>query len=256
MNRSAICATVFLLASCAGDLPTTGDLPANVASTRGAAAAGGDTPVTTTVADADLTIAPALQIRSDGLGAYKNASTLTSVIQSIGAWVLDSYSPRNATRTLYLDFSQPIAGSGPNGGNPVGLPSALYKVYVISKCNLYGTSMLTMAPGTTMPCPVHIGNVYSGGVKYAIQMNPRLSSADVAYPETNYANITCVYPSSGTGACSQWTITPSGTYTAADGSTKSRNVAKLLKFVTSKGTTTTLDQGDFYLSFRIGVTAP
>jgi hypothetical protein len=221
-----------------------------------AKASGGDTPVTTTVADADTTIAPTLQIQSDKLGAYKNSGTLTSVIQGIGAWVLDSYDPSRSTRTVYLDFSQPIAGSGPNGGNPVAIPSTTYKVHAISKCNLYNNSMLTLAPGATMPCPLHLGDVYSGGIKYAVQMNPYTSSADTAYSETNYANITCVYPASGAGPCTQWRITPSGTFTAPNGTLKYRNVGKLLKFVTSGKTTTTVNQGDFYFSFAIGVTNP
>jgi hypothetical protein len=212
--------------------------------------------VTSNVADADTSIAPSLQIRSDGLGAYQNSSRLTSVIQSIGAWVLDSYTPRNSTRGVYLEFSQPIAGSGPNGGNPVAIPSAVYKVHMISKCNLYGTSMLTQAPGTTMPCPLHVGDVYVGSTKYAVQMNPYMSAADTAYPETNFANITCVVPSSGAGPCTQWRIVPSATFTAPDGSQRLRNVGKLLKWVTSHGSTTAVNQGDFYFSFAITVTNP
>ena len=79
-----------------------------------------------------------------------------------GAWVLDSQNPRNATRTLFLDFGQPVAGSGPNGGDPIAVPSALYKVHAISKCNLYDNSMWTLAPGATMACPLHIAFSYGG----------------------------------------------------------------------------------------------
>lgn len=212
-------------------------------------AAGGskDTPVTSTISDNDVTIAPALQIRSDAFGAYTNSNTLTSVIQDIGAWVLDSYYPRNSTRKVFLEFSLPKAGSGPGGGAPVAVPSGLYKVRIISRCNILGTSFLTLAPGASMPCPLHVAFDYSG-VSYAVQMNPGPSGVDPA-PETNYATITCTTPSSGSGPCTAWTITPSG----AGG----QNVARLIKYVaTGKNTTTPVNQGDFYFSFRIGVTNP
>ncbi len=222
-----------------------------------AAKAGGDTPVTSNVADSDTSIAPALQIRSDGLGSFQNGSTLTSVIQGIGAWLLDSYTPRNSNRGVYLEFSQPIAGSGPNGGNPVAVPSAVYRVHAISKCNLLGTSFLTLAPGASMPCPLHVKFDYNGS-SYAVQMNPGASAGDPDgnAPETNYATITCVNPSSGAGPCSQWRMTPSGMYTAPDGTQRYRNVGKLFKYVASHGSTTPVNQGDFNFSFAIGVTNP
>jgi len=250
--------TVLLLAGCREQ--TTGhetSVTSPEATFANSASPSGDTPVTTTIADADATIAPALQIRSDNLGAYRNSSTLTSIIQSVGALLLDSYNPRNSTRRVYLDFAQPVANSGPNGGDPVAIPSALYKVHMISKCNLYGNSMLTLAPGATMPCPLHVGSVFVGSDEYAVQMNP-FTSADpnASYPETNFANITCTVPSSGVGPCTQWRITPSGTFRASDNTLQFRNVGKLLKYVTINRKVTAVNQGDFYFSFAIGVTAP
>jgi hypothetical protein len=254
----SLCALALAaLAACTRDGPTAARAPSAVR-VSGAllAAGGGNVSVTTVVADNNISIAPALQIRSDGLGAYQNSSSLTSIIQGIGAWELDSYDPKRSTRTVYLDFSQPIAGSGPNGGNPVAIPSGLYKVHAISKCNLYGNNMLTLAPGATMPCPLHFGKVYSGGVEYAVQMNPYNSVSDTAYPETNYANITCTYPTSGSGPCTQWSMTPSGTFVGGNGTQYYRNVGALLKYGTGKGQATVVKEGDFYFSFAIGVTNP
>lgn len=217
-----------------------------------AAASGGDIAVTATIADADTFVAPALQIRSDGLGAYRNGSALTSIIQGSGAWLLDSYTPRNGTRRVYLDFSQPIAGSGPGGGDPVAVPSGAYRVRAISKCNLLGTTMQGLAPGASMPCPLHIKFDYAG-TSYALQMNP--AAGVDPYPETQYATVTCTVPASGAGPCTAWTITPSGTFVVG-GATRYRNVAVLLKYVTVNRTTTAVSQGDFYVSFAIGVTNP
>ena len=77
-------------------------------------------------------------------------------------------------------------------------------------------------------------------------MNPGASAGDPdgAAPETNYATITCVTPSSGTGPCTGWTITPSGTLPGGG----SGNVVKLFKYVTSKGKTVPANQGDFHFS--------
>jgi len=215
-----------------------------------------DTPVSTYVLDADATVAPSFQIRSDGLGVYRNSSTLGSIIQgAAGAWVLDSRTPRNATRTVFLDFGQPVAGSGPNGGDPIAVPSALYNVRAISKCNLYDNSMWTLAPGASMACPLHIAFTY-GAVDYAVQMNPYPAGDPEGAPETQWATVTCLTPSSGTAPCTEWRFTPSATYAAPDGSVAYRNVARLIKYVTTKNTTTNVNQGDFYFSFELRVTNP
>jgi hypothetical protein len=257
MRRSVmiVLTAVALLTGC-GDRPSTPIGPTAPGASMNSMAASGSrgTAVTSTIADADSSIAPSLQIRSDGIGTYRNSSTLISQIQSIGAWELDSYNPNGATRTMYLDFSQPVAGSGPTGGGAVPIPSGLYKVHMIAKCNLYNNSFLTIAPGATVPCPLHIGAIFVGAEQYALQMNPRLSAADTAWAETNWTNVTCV--SSGVGSCTAWSITPSST--APDGS--SSNVAALLHYVSTttnrKTTTAIVKEGDFQIAFHIVVTNP
>lgn len=202
--------------------------------------------VTSTVADADTTIAPMLQYRSDGLGPYLNASNLISQIQSVGDWVLDMYTVSRATREVYLDFSQPIPGTGPNGGNPIAIPSGLYKVRIISKCTLFGNNFLTLAPGATVPCPLHVKFDYNGS-SWAIEMNPLASSGDPeGAPETNAANVTCVNPPSGSGTCMGWKLTPSAP----------ANEARLIHYVSAKGGTQNVDEGDYYFAFSIDVTNP
>jgi hypothetical protein len=210
-------------------------------------------PVTSIVLDYAADIAPGLQIQSDGEGFYRNSSNLVSQIQAIGDWELDARNPRNSTRRIYLEFSKPIAGSAPGGGDPVAVPSGEYKFRAIAKCGLYGSNMFTLAPGATMPCPLHVGFDYNG-TKYAIQMDP-YTSANGPLPETNFANVTCIFPTSGTAPCSQWKFTPSGTYIAPDSTVKYRNVGKLLQY-TTQGQTVAQDHGDFYFSFSILVTKP
>src|ERR1043165_6184001 len=81
-----------------------------------------DTPVTSRVADVDAS-GVALRIQSDGGGPYTNSKTVQSIIQNCGAtcgdWVLDTNVSRLSTRTICVDFGDPIVGSAPGGGNPV-----------------------------------------------------------------------------------------------------------------------------------------
>jgi hypothetical protein len=216
------------------------------------AAPPGDLPVTSIISDYDSGVAPSLQIQSDQQGVYRNTKDVQSIIQKGGDWELDTAYSRFSTRAVALDFSQPIAGSGPNGGSPVAPPSGPYKVRFISKCHLYGSNMLTLAANVTTNCPLHL-TFNAAGTAYKIQMNP-VAGASV-YPETNYVNVTCIFADSGS-PCSQWKIWPSGTYVAADGTVYQRNVAKLVKTVTSKGQTVDVNQGDFYFSFLILVMNP
>jgi hypothetical protein len=80
-------------------------------------------------------------------------------------------------------------------------------------------------------------------------MNP-YASVNGPFPETNYANVRCIFPTTGTSACSQWKFTPSGTY-GVDGTVNYRNVAQLLEMTTIGRQTIAIDRGDFYMSFSI-----
>lgn len=212
-----------------------------------------NTLVTTIVSDYDSGIAPALQIQSDQLGAYTESSTLQSHIAQNGVWYLDSLNPKNATRKVTLQFTQPIPGSGPNGGDPVHPGSGQYRVFAYTSCNHanYQTSLLTLPAGQTMPCPLTM-QFDANGRRYFLHMNDR----NVSFPQTDHVDITCIFPTSGTSPCSQWTIRPSGTAIAPDGSTIYRNVASLAYSVTAKGQTVWVKQGDFYMSFLIVATNP
>ena len=131
-----------------------------------------DTPVTSIVSDYDSGVAPALQIQSDKLGAYTNSRTLTSIITNFGTWALDSFNPKGATRAVSLQFSQPIAGTGPNGGIPVAPASGDYRAFLYTSCNHpnYAGSLWTLPPGQTMPCPMAV-RFEADGKTYVLHMN-------------------------------------------------------------------------------------
>ena len=95
-----------------------------------------------------------------------------------------------------------------------------------------------------------------GGSSYRLHMTPDNRTV-YAYPETDYLNVTCA----SVGAnlqCNSWKIEPNGAKggcLTADCSVR-QNIVKLIKLVTSKGKTTEIDGGDFYMAFSIGVTNP
>jgi len=232
--------------------------PKNAASQRVS-----DLPVTSTIQDyqdvTDSTGVPQrlwMQIRSDGADGYKNSKTVQSIIQgTAGDWVLDTNYATSLTRSIFLDFSKPIIGSGPNGGAPTPpFTVALVRARMISKCHEAGNSMFTIVNGQTVTCPM-VASFSAGSSFYRIHMTP---NGDVyPYPETDNVNITCT----GTDVnfkCNQWRVEPNGINGGCltEDCSVRQNVVKLAKVVTVKGKETEINQGDFYMAFSITITNP
>lgn len=215
-------------------------------------------PATSNVYDSDPAVAPALQIQSDQMGTYGTydqamgdtsiISTATGQDQTNAAgdwWVGPS-----DTRSIYLDFSQPIPGSGPNGANPVSLPSARYFLTsLISDCDVAHVNLLNMPNGTTASCPLQVLFEYSGGL-YRLHMNPGVNTEGVVnYPETNYMTVTCTNGGI-THLCSAWTFGPS-----AGTPGNSTNRTALTQLITKGKTQTEVRLGDYDFSFFFSVTS-
>jgi hypothetical protein len=194
-----------------------------------------NTPVTSTIVDNST-----YQIGSDGLGSYKNGSSVRSLILANGDYQMGGFYVGSSTRTVAVDLAgSGISGTGPNGGDPVPVPNGLYNVNIASDCSNIGLSYLKVAPGTTIECGMNVHFDY-GGQTYDLHQAPQL------FPETNRVNITCT---SAVGApCSAWTVQPS----AASG----YDVANLSIEKTVKGGLTYVRQGDFLVSFLIHITNP
>ncbi len=191
-------------------------------------------PVTSTIADGTL------QIQSDDLGPYKNTKAVQSIIQPIGDWVLNTNYSSLSTRSVYLDFSQPVAGTGPNGGEPVApFASELVKARLITQCPTYGHSMLLLGDGDSIQCGLVIHFDY-GANSYRLTMNP-------ANYATDFVNVTCIGAATG-NQCNHWSILPADT--------SGINVSKLLLLTTVKGKNVATDQGNFFMSFSIDVSNP
>jgi hypothetical protein len=210
------------------------------------------TPVVSDISNFDSGVASALQIQSDQLGTYVSSSTLKSELQqSGGTWALDSYFPTGATRKVVINFTRPLAGTGPGGGDPVSPPSGAYLVRMASDCFRDNLNYLTLLPGQSMQCRLYL-HFDHGDRTYELHM----AKTNENFPETDSAKVTCLFPASGTGPCSQWRLSPSGQYLETDGTTVQANIARLSEVTRVKGKTDKVKQGNYLMSFSVLVMKP
>jgi hypothetical protein len=208
-----------------------------------------------------------MQIRSDGQGAYQSIKNkknyvVKSIIQGIGDWELDTgIFVTSPTRRVFLDFSNPVSGTGPgpNGAPTPPFNSALVRARFLCQASRYGHSMFTIQNGETVSAPLIIGfDDPLSGARYRIHMTPDDGSV-FPYLDTDYIDITCTGVEQD-GECNRWEMRPNGAKGGcASGDapcTVKQNRIKLVKVVTSKGKTTEINQGDFYMAFSIDITRP
>src|SRR5205809_5392319 len=148
-----------------------------------------DTPVTSTLDGLGVDTLPTLRIQSDQLGAYRNSSSLSSILQAaVGDWELDLLNFNSSPqRKVLIDLRDPVPGSGPNGGPPVA-PFAYQSVRArfIAKCSQYSVDMRNMLPNNFYPCPLAIGFDDQTGVRYRLTMHAN------NFPKVNLMQVTCV----------------------------------------------------------------
>jgi len=206
-----------------------------------------DTLVTSTIDGLGVDTLPTLRIQSDQVGAYRNSSSLLSILQAaLGDWELDMLNYNSSPqRKVLIDLRDPVPGSGPNGGAPIA-PFAYQSVRArfIAKCSQYGVDMRNMLPNNLYPCPLAIAFDDANGVRYRMTMHAN------NFPEVNLMQVTCV-TTNASGKCNQWKMEPSATQPNGE----RKNVTKLLK-VASKPNQADQDMGDFYMSFVIHLTNP
>ena len=227
----------FVPAACSeqGLLPAS---PVAPNSADGAAKPGGGStgfPVISTVADGNF------HVESDNGSAYVPSRTLQSEVQPSGDWVLDSLNITRSARKLSLDFSSPVAGSVPGGGDPVPLPDGLYKFRALMQCSVAGNSLTgTWTLNQSALCPLRIA-FDVGGDRYVLIMNSQFATTNGPFPTTDDVSVTCTAVNGST--CSAWQLTPS--------SPSGAHVAKLVRTDGAGGILE--DRGDFNLSFSIGM---
>jgi len=129
-----------------------------------------DIPVTSTIDGLGVDTLPTMRVQSDQLGAYRNSSSLQSIIQGIGDWELDMINFNSSPqRKVLIDLRDPVPGSGPNGGAPTA-PFAyqLVRARFITKCSQNGINMQTMQTNTPYFCPLALAFDDPSGVRYRL----------------------------------------------------------------------------------------
>ena len=208
-----------------------------------------DTPVTTTIDGLGVDTLPTMRVQSDQFGAYRNSSSLQSIIQGIGDWELDMLNFNSSPqRKVLIDLRDPVPGSGPNGAAPINPFGAngyqTVRARFISKCSQNGINMRTMQTNTPYFCPLALAFDDPSGVRYRLADNP------TNFSETNWVQVTCV-ATDANAKCNQWKMEPSVIQINGE----QKNVAKLLK-VATKPNQSDQDMGDFSMSFTIHLTNP
>jgi hypothetical protein len=192
-----------------------------------------------------------LNVRSDGRGSYTNSEGRSFIQGSSGDWYLDT---ETSSRQVFLDFSKPIPGTGPDGGAPTPpFNSALVRAGLVTKCHLYNNNWFSIPIGATVTCPLSIF-FESNSTTHLLQMNPVIGG--YVFPETDVVNVTCQAGQSS--QCSSWTVSPQGAKggcLTSDCSLR-QNVARLSRLTTVKGKTVVTNLGNFLVSFKINVTNP
>jgi len=194
-----------------------------------------DAPATTTIRDIDENTGLVNRIGNDSLGPYVNgADSVSSVVQGIGDWVLDT--KPSATRRVRIDLGDPVAGSGPNPP----FQSANVPARFISKCASWNIFMPGLSVGQQVNCPLSVSIEYSGET-YALRSNENFGG-------TEAAQWTCLARNST--KCMSFEMIPS--IVQADGQRKI--VMQLVKPAAKRVPEQLL--GQYYMSFDITVKTP
>jgi hypothetical protein len=228
-------------------------------------------PVTAYLSDTDASGA-AYYIQSDGqtgpvngvigeydngyqnVTSYLNANTYNSLPP--GDWTLDLLSSSLRTMRLTLSSLNEIQPGQPGYTVPPN-PPFLGTDSLVSRfaeyCTAIGLDMGTMnAVNQTIQCPAIFRFNWNSSLYYRVYMTGSWSTFYA--PETAYVQIQC--NALGTnGYCNDWYIDPipisNGDGTFSPGQAIGRLVA-----ITTKGTGTYTNEGDFYMTFHVHVTRP
>ena len=207
-----------------------------------------DVAVTTVIRDLDGT-GMAADISSDGRGPYVHGgSGIKSILTENGYngikhgdWQFSTTTSARAVGHTF-DAQDALQPGEPNfivAANPPfwGTQTLTQKNLAVA-CTFLKKSMLTMAAGSTMTCPMHNGFVTAGGVEYG----NGAAYSFTGHPETTDVQVVC--NSANSGGCNDWFIEPIDLGEAR---------ARLGRHSKNRPS---VNEGAFRLRFRIHVTRP
>jgi hypothetical protein len=230
-----------------------------------------DVSVTTYLSDFNA-MGTAYYIESDGqagpvngvTGEYDNGyQNVTSVLNANtynslppGDWTLDLLNSTVRTMRLTLSSSNEIQPGQPGytvPPNPPFLGTDSLQSRFAEYCTAIGLDVGTMnAVNQTMQCPAIFRFNWNSSTYYRVYMTGSWSTFGAS--ETTYVQIQC--NALGTnGYCNDWYIDPIPVVNA-DGTTSPGQAVGRLVAITTKGTGTYTNAGDFYMTFHVHVTRP
>ncbi|HSB08983.1 MAG TPA: hypothetical protein VLM38_05690 [Blastocatellia bacterium] len=216
--------------------------------------------VTATIHDYDASGTTLMLLRSDNYNGTDQAtyvsssSRVSSLINAVGdEWNLNL--AKQSLRTIYITPNDPI-----DSLQPPAPPAGYYWDGVTSRCGCFDQNgnIVPMANVVTSSGNCKLGvNFTYGGASYKLLMSPfPLSGAgdppptcpSGGCPPTGFVTVTC--NAVNNGQCVDWTIEPNA-------SAPNANVANLYRLSSTSPTSTTwVFIGQYYNSFRIGLTKP
>ena len=126
------------------------------------------------------------QIRSFGGSDYTNSSSVRSVVQTHGDWILDLGGSKRVqpTRFVIIDFGDPVV-VGTLG--PLGAVTVNANARFIASCHRagYDVNMLDMPDQSEATCPLNIAFDQPDGRRYGIAMNNALLDTYGGYEGTD-----------------------------------------------------------------------
>jgi len=230
-------------------------------------------PVTTYISDSSAS-GTAYYIQSDGqtgsvngivgeydngyqnVASYLNANTYNS--EPPGDWTLDLLNSTLRTMRLTLSSLNEIQ-PGQSGYTVAPNPPFMGTDSLVSRfaeyCTAIGLYMGTMtAVNQTIQCPAIFRFNWNSTMYYRVYMTGSWSAPGQYAPETTFVQIQC-NSLGANGYCNDWYIDPipvaNGDGTFSPGQAIGRLVA-----ITTRGTGTATNDGDFYMTFHLHIARP
>ncbi|MGE5053601.1 MAG: hypothetical protein ACM3WP_05490 [Acidobacteriota bacterium] len=228
-------------------------------------------PVTTYVSDSNPSGA-SYSIQSDGqagpvngitgeynngyqnVASFLNANTYNSLPP--GDWTLDLLSSSLRTMRLTLNSLNEIQPGQPGytvPPNPPFLGTVSLQSRFAEYCTAIGLDIGTMnAVNQTIQCPAIFRFNWNSSIYYRVYITGSWSG--FSSPETTFVQIQC-NSLGADGYCNDWYMDPIPVVNA-DGTTSPGQAIGRLVGITTRGTGTSTNEGDFYMTFHVHVTRP
>lgn len=190
------------------------------------------------------------------VSSYLNANTYNKLPP--GDWTLDLLSSTVRTMRLTLSSANEIQ-PGQTGYTVAPNPPFVGTNPVVSRfaefCTAIGLDMGTMTVNQTIQCPAIFRFSWNSGSEYRVYMTGSWSAPGQTAPETTDVQIQCNSVGAN-GYCNDWYVDPIPVSNGDGTFSPGQAIGRLTAAVSTRGSTTFVNDGDFYMTFHVHVTRP